>query len=792
MSTMTSDVFPREFGKYTLLGEIARGGMGIVFRAHQTDPKRNVALKVLRSDDPQQGERFLREVELAARLVHPSILPVFEVGEEDGHRFFTMELIEGKPLDSWLAEDVPPMSRKVEVLRDVARAVQHAHEQKVVHRDVKPSNILVDREGHAWVTDFGIAREMDVPSTLTGTGLAVGTPCYMSPEQALGDPARIDARCDVYGLGAVLYEALTGRPPFSGKTEVEIIEKVLHEDLTPPRDVAPEVPLDLERIVLKAMDKEPEVRYASAAEFADDLQRFLRGEPVLADPGGPLYRRWRRLKKNKPLAAALVVFAVLVVVGEVIFLTQYDRLHDEKAAIAQREAQRAEARNAYERGLLARGKAAVEAFTAAITADPSFTEALFERGKARIATGEYDKAVADLSQAISQQAEMAYAYYWRGVIRQDYFDRPEEARQDFEQAARLDPESDLGLLAQGALLEAQGKPAEAEERYSQAIERAPKSALGYQRRAKVRIGLGKIDDAVTDSRHALQIDPASAPALHNLAVALSQHGKFDEAIEALTKAIALNPRNPLHYHSRGVAKHQKKEFKAAIQDYSHAIALDPRQAMTFHCRARALYELGQLQDAFLDCKLAIAIAPDFCEPYAARGMIAFQRELYPNAIRDFEAFLKRAPEDHPGRAAVEALLDPARKRLSVEGDRRILVEEWIAQAEDAYMARDLDRAEGCYERALELDPRLGMAHYGLACVFARRFEPYREFRNFDMWDREKRRRTLDSALQHLAGAVQSKFRAAQDMADDPDLAPLKDDPRFARILRGEPFEKERQ
>ncbi len=783
--------FPHPLGKFTLVSEIARGGMGIVYRAEQAEPKRIVALKVLREKDPVLVQRFAQEVAAAARLVHPGILPVFEVGEAGGEHFFTMEYIEGKPFDQWLAQDAPPLTQRIEVIRDIARAVNYAHEQKIIHRDLKPANILVDQARHAWITDFGIAREMGVPSSLTGANIVVGTPAYMSPEQALGDPEKLSPRSDVYGLGAVLYEAATGRAPFSGRSDIEVLDKVLHEDLVPPRSIVADLPSDLERVILKALEKEPEGRYASADDFAEDLQRFLRGDPVMADPGGPLYRKWRKLIKNKALTTALVVAAVAFIGLEVWYLTRSERLQDQADALEQRQARQAEARDAYERGLLAKGRAAVDLFSKAIAADDGLVEAWFERGRARLRAGEAAKAAEDFSKALLLKPGMPAVHFWRGVAYQDYLGRPEDARRDYEQVAKLAPEQDLGLLAQGSLLEAEGKPGEAEELFTRAIERVPGSPMGYQRRAHVRITRGRTGEAIADAKKALELDPDAAPVLHNLAVALTQEGKLDEAIEALGKAIAVDPRNPVHYHSRGVALAQKKDHKAAVQDYARAISLNPRMALTFHCLARSHYELGEMADAQQDCNIAIMLAPEFADPYAARGLISFQRELYPNAIRDWEAFLRLAAADHPGRAMVQQQLALARKRTSAQQDRRVLVEEWIEQAEDAFLARKYDRAEECYDRALDLDPALGMAHYGLACVNAQRYEPYREFRNFDMWDREKRRRLLDSALEHLAACVKAKFGQIDELAEDPDLAPIREDPRFLRILRGEAYEPSR-
>ena len=281
---------PREFGDYTLREEIGRGGMGIVYRAEQRSLGREVAMKVilrgaLASDT--DIARFRSEAEAAARLEHPGIVRIFEVGEEEGHMYFTMPLVQGRTLSDLIADGPLPNREASRLVRDVARAIQYAHERGVVHRDLKPANVLVDRENRAHVTDFGLAKRVydDGAANLTATGAILGTPSYMAPEQAAGGRGEVGPAADVYSLGALLYALVTGRPPFQGPSPVDTVLMVLEQDPVPPKLLNPRVNRDLEMVVLRCLQKPLELRYASAGELANDLQAYLNGEPVSARSG---------------------------------------------------------------------------------------------------------------------------------------------------------------------------------------------------------------------------------------------------------------------------------------------------------------------------------------------------------------------------------------------------------------------------------------------------------------------------------------------------------------------------
>src|SRR5438445_81584 len=304
-----------ELGDYELLEEIGRGGQGVVFRARQKSLNRTVALKVIGLGQwatQAHLKRFRLEAEAAASLEHPCIVPIYEVGERDGSCYFSMKFVEGGQLDAVVKREQMPIRRAVELIGKVARTVHYAHEHGILHRDIKPGNILLDAKGEPHLTDFGLARLLETESTVTRTLEVMGTPSYMAPEQALGENAAVSSATDVYGLGAVLYQLLTGQPPFAGGTTYETIKLLLDTELRQPRLLNPKIDRDLSTICLKCLEKDPQRRYSSALALAEDLERWLKHEPIHARRTGILTRgrKWvRRNPTSALLVASLVVLA---------------------------------------------------------------------------------------------------------------------------------------------------------------------------------------------------------------------------------------------------------------------------------------------------------------------------------------------------------------------------------------------------------------------------------------------------------------------------------------------------
>jgi len=281
-------VLPTTIGDYELQEEVGRGGMGVVFRARQISLDREVAVKMIlrgRLASDADHSRFLSEASSTARLQHPNIVPVYEVGDIEGRPFFSMKFIDGETLSEKLVDGPLPEREAARMMVAISRAVAFAHRQGVMHRDLKPSNILIDSSGTPMVTDFGLAKRFGVENELTRSGIVVGTPSYMSPEQASGRRDTVGPASDIYSLGCVLYHMLTGRPPLVAESVMELVLLVLEQDPIPPRALRPRLDRDLEMIVIRCLQKPPDLRYLTADKLADDLEAFLRDEKVEASSG---------------------------------------------------------------------------------------------------------------------------------------------------------------------------------------------------------------------------------------------------------------------------------------------------------------------------------------------------------------------------------------------------------------------------------------------------------------------------------------------------------------------------
>jgi serine/threonine protein kinase len=400
---------------YEILGVLGRGGMGVVYKARHLKLQRLVALKMILAGGHASGEqlsRFRTEAEAVARLQHPNVVQIHEVGELDGLPFFSLEFVEGGSLADRL-DGTPWLPRQAaQLVETLARAVHVAHQNGIVHRDLKPANVLLTVDGVPKITDFGLAKKLDATAGPTGTGDVMGTPSYMAPEQAGQHSQPIGPATDVYALGTILYELLTGRPPFKGATPVDTVFQVVHEEPVPPRRLQPKLPRDLETVCLKCLQKEPHKRYASAEALADDLRRFLQDLPIQARPAGKLERLGRWCRRNPRVASLLTFLAVLVVGGSTavtcLWLVAEDRrrLAETNQELASQA--KAKAEKNYRHALKA-----VDDYCTKVAADPRLREKDLEPLRKELlqtAVLFYQKFVEERSDDREVRAELGRAY----------------------------------------------------------------------------------------------------------------------------------------------------------------------------------------------------------------------------------------------------------------------------------------------------------------------------------------------------------------------------------------------
>ncbi len=639
----------RPFGRYQLLAELGRGGMGVVWRAHDRELRREVAVKTVHLEgkaNPESIDRLLREARTAATLDHPGIVPIHDVGEVEGVPYFAMARVHGRTFsDALRAGAFRGIRERAQAVCAAAEAVAHAHARQVIHRDLKPSNLFLDESGRVLVMDFGLAKRLDDSTRLTLTGQMLGTPQYMPPEQVEGEVARVGPASDVYSLGAVLYEALTGRPPFEGSTVPELLAKSLSRDPVPPRIVDRRVPEDLDTICMKALQKEPTRRYPSAREFADDLDRWLRGEAILARRETWWGRgvRWASRRKV-PTALAL---ATLLGACAALWLgaqAAVARREQRRLAEDQLTALRTTAGLAVDAVLIARragGRlteaenrfvpAVRDAAARVIALRQDLAEPHYFLGRLYRAVMRFPQALEEQERALAKDPLHAPSQYERAVLlAQRYSTRLQEAEARWR-ARRGAELPDPGEAARGTraptpaeLEDVDATLAAARAEAVQALERLratlaatpawrnrPEALLSVSdaRRACAE-GLlasyraGDWETARRGLEAALAADPRLEEAYEGLYEAARRFGRDAEAIESSTRAIAADPGYARHWVNRGKARMDlavdgwgrgedpEKAFLEARSDLDRAIDLDERSGAAWSARAALRTNLG--------------------------------------------------------------------------------------------------------------------------------------------------------------------------------------------------------
>jgi serine/threonine-protein kinase len=613
-----------EWDRYELLAPLGRGGMGAVYKARDRRLGRIVALKFILGATPSLTLRFVQEARAQARIDHPNVCRVYEAGEYGGRAYIAMQFVDGEQL----GHVAPRLSldEKVTVARDIALAIHEAHKLGIIHRDIKPPNVLVGRgEDGRWfpvVMDFGLARELSNEVGLTQSGALLGTPAYMAPEQACGDSRAIDRRADVYSLGATLYELLTGQPPFAYATVALTLDRLLHAEPTAPRSLAPSLPIDLETVVLKCLDKEPERRYGSARALADDLARYLDGDPVLGRPPSLWHRLRRRARRNRALvtvsATSLVALTVVAGLGVRTFIAS----RRERARAAQvaerlgREANENEWRlrasyqlplhdTTTERELVRARMRRVAATRHELGAlgDAAIHEAL---GRGHLALHEWAEAADELARAAAAGADTPALHAARGRALGELYQRAlEEARRsgdrDWLAARRRELERELLALAVAELDRSRGEMGDASD------ESGAQEALVALYRRDFALATKLATEAIARAPWLLDVRQIAADALYQEATEALDHGAYDRARTGLTRACALYDeaagvaRSDASVHEASArawvqrgeielrqGRVPKREIDEALTAADRAIVANPREARAWLARAWAL------------------------------------------------------------------------------------------------------------------------------------------------------------------------------------------------------------
>jgi serine/threonine protein kinase/Flp pilus assembly protein TadD len=686
-------------GDFRIVREVGRGGMGVVYEAEQVSLGRRVALKVLpfaATLDPRHLQRFKNEALAAASLEHPHIVPVYGVGCERGVHYFAMRFIDGRSLAELLGQDRPgraggkadPLAETVAQAAaptdpaphdsasfrrvaewgvQAAEALEHAHAVGVVHRDVKPGNLLIDGQGKLWVTDFGLAR-FGAAGGLTITGDLVGTVRYMSPEQALAKHGLVDHRTDVYSLGVTLYELLTLRPAVEGDDRQQILRRVVEEEPPAPRTLNRAVPRDLETVLLKAMAKEPPARYATAKELAEDLRRFAGDEPVRARRPTVLQRarRWAwRYKAQVGSLAAGLLLAVVAVAGSVGWV-----LGDREARRGEAERKVAEALVVLEAGLQAGNPYAPDVLKAARAAQAQLDQGVVGEGlrrqvgqfladlamlerlqeirleKADVKEDHFDNAGADdayakafqeygiiveLPEAAAQVRDRAIAVHLAAALddwalaRKDKGEGGEGWQRLLEVAREGDPDQDPWRTSLREALARGAQKAELEElATSTPMERLPATTVALLGsllvEKSIKDGVG--ESVVSLLRQGQRRDPADFWLNHHLALALDQMqpAQLDEAIGYYRAALALRPGSPGVHLNLGNTLRAKGQLDEAIAEYREALRLKKDYAGAHTSLGAALRAKGQLDEAIAEHREALRLKKDHAGAHSNLGL----------------------------------------------------------------------------------------------------------------------------------------------------------------------------
>jgi serine/threonine protein kinase/Tfp pilus assembly protein PilF len=777
-SSSAAVVEPPWLPGYELLGELGRGGMGVVYKARQVELKRLVALKMILAGahaGPRELTRFRKEAEAVARLRHPHIVQIYEIGEKDRLPYFSLELVDGPSLDQAAGGRPLPPVEGARVVEELAGAIHYAHQQGIIHRDLKPANVLLESpksnvqsptskaqrptssvqraksEARLWtldfglwtpkITDFGLAKLLDAGDGRPSTEAFIGTPSYVAPEQAAGRTADVGPATDVYGLGAILYELLTGLPPFQGKTALDTLEQVRTRDPVLPTRVLANVPRELESICLKCLDKEPARRYASAHDLAEDLHRFLAGEPVRARPPSPWGRAWKWTRRRPAAAALLAVLPAAVLALLALNLWHADRLQQARGRYRHFIQRRDDALFYGTSGLVLGGdvsgdqsaarQAAREALSlvhleAEDRTGPALDSYWSDREQAEVRAGCYQlllvlgergRAEALRPAGAVDHFLLGHEHYLRGEVA--------EAAAAFRNALRSQPD-DFWSHFFLALCELRlGRPADAEPDLAACRGQRPGVIWTHLLSALVHERLAAFAAAEADYQQALALgpDPEAGYLLHaNRGRLRLQQDRPDEAAADLTRAIALKPDHFYGYLALARVYQKQKKLEESDEQLGRMLRLrlpEAVQAEGHVEQGRNRYLGKNYPEAVVACEAALMALPRAADAHSLRARALLELGRYREAAAAFDRYLecggKAVPDFYRGRGRARLQLgdylgarDDYTRALETDPDAETYVHRgWAYFFADAWKPALRD-----FEEAVRRDPRLGEAHTG--------------------------------------------------------------------------------
>jgi tetratricopeptide (TPR) repeat protein/predicted Ser/Thr protein kinase len=666
------------FGRFIRVSLLGAGGMGEVWKAWDPALGRWVALKFLKMKDARDLAWFQREAHVAATLSHPNIAAIHDIGEDQGLHYIAMQFVEGRNLEKM--GRVEPR-RTAELLRDAARAVAVAHEQRIIHRDLKPANLMVTEAGHMYVMDFGLARRIDSPSPYSLPGEAAGTPVYMSPAQAKGEA--LDARADVYSLGATLYEVLAGKPPIEGVTIHELLKKAQESSIRPLGEVAPAVPPELVSIAMKCLARDPDARYATARELADDLDNWLEGRPVAAHSAGVAYRA-RKFAARQAIAVVAIAAALFIALAvgagylresrrdgayveamargqsaweEVVRYTSgasAPELASKKAADARAHFESALASRDRAQAHLMRGRClqlegkleeAVSAWQAAQKLDPAQEDAKFEEAKAVIL--KYQTKRGKPKAQVGRSANDPGGGTKVTVLKDPRPETPEqkELREKAEKllAGYAGKEHQSALL-KGMLAVSTYEFEKGAELLAQYTKQEPWDAQAMRLEATAWYYINRPKEALAAINRALERtqDARSYWLLGEIRIGADDD---EGAIVAYTKAIELDPKEPEFYLERCYPNWRTGHYKEIEADATRAIELEPKKVAGYHSRSMARQVLGNHEGSYADVEKVIELEPSKPAGYTLRAHARMRKKDYEGAIADFTKSMELAADN---------------------------------------------------------------------------------------------------------------------------------------------------